>query len=436
MPRPLLVRALFGALLAILTACSEGDPKPPPTEPVPPATWHKDVAPLMQQKCGGCHTEGGIGPFALQTYADAQTHRAAIKESIQSGTMPPWPPSADCNTYQHDRSLTADQVALITRWVDEGAAEGNPADAVAAPPPTGGLARVDLRLEMQDPYLARRSPDDYRCFLIDWPETRTRYVTGFRVDPGNRATVHHVIAYHAKPDLVPLYQQLDDQEPGPGYTCFGGPGGDLTRASWIGAWVPGTQGLTFPAGSGIRVDPGSKVILQVHYNDHGARAVADKSSVALMLEDSVQKVAILQPWANPDWLNSPATMRIPAGAADATHTWSQELTPFVSSITSGTFVNNVPLTIHTAALHMHTRGTRARAEIVRQSGTRECLLDIPRWDFHWQGGYSLQKPVQLWNGDRLNVECHWDNSAPGATDRQWGEGTDDEMCLGAFYLTQ
>ncbi|HYI00811.1 hypothetical protein [Hyalangium sp.] len=36
----------------------------------------------------------------------------------------------------------------------------------------------------------------------------------------------------------------------------------------------------------------------------------------------------------------------------------------------------------------------------------------------------------------MAVECHWDNSQPGAKDVSWGEGTSDEMCLGTFYMTQ
>ena len=436
MSRPFHFRALACALLAV-AACSGNDPAPTPTAPQTPATWHKDVSPLMQQKCGTCHVEGGIAPFALQTYADAFAHRAAIRSAVQARTMPPWPPAADCSTYQQDRSLNDTQVALLTRWVDEGAAEGNPAEAPAPVAPTGGLSRVDVRLEMADAYLPQRSPDDYRCFLIDWPEARTRYITGFRADPGNRATVHHVIAFLAQPDEVAAYQALDDSSPGPGYTCFGGPGGpDATRATWLGAWAPGSLGQDFPEGTGLSIEPGSKVILQVHYNDHGQRPGSDRTAVVFKVDDSVRKVAIVQPWANPGWPRGTVPMRIPAGSPDTTHFWSEQFTPYASSITGGVFQNDVPVTVHSAGLHMHTRGTRVRAEIQRASGNRECILDIPRWDFHWQGNYTLQKPLQLWNGDRLNLECHWDNSAPGATDRAWGEGTDDEMCLGIFYLTQ
>ena len=66
----------------------------------------------------------------------------------------------------------------------------------------------------------------------------------------------------------------------------------------------------------------------------------------------------------------------------------------------------------------------------------------PRWDFHWQGSYALKVPTRVQAGDSLSIECHWDNSAknqPGGIaprELNWGEGTDDEMCLGFLYITQ
>ena len=88
-----------------------------------------------------------------------------------------------------------------------------------------------------------------------------------------------------------------------------------------------------------------------------------------------------------------------------------------------------------AGLHMHTRGTHADLSIIHADGTKECMLDIPSWDFHWQGEYSFTQPKTFASGDQLYLECHWDNSG-SPVDRNWGEGTDDEMCLGSFYVTQ
>jgi hypothetical protein len=84
---------------------------------------------------------------------------------------------------------------------------------------------------------------------------------------------------------------------------------------------------------------------------------------------------------------------------------------------------------------MHTRGVKARLEIQRANGDKECLLDIPRWDFHWQGAYGLMKPTVFNPGDQIYLECHWNNSQT-THDVNWGEGTGDEMCLGGFYIAQ
>ena len=83
--------------------------------------------------------------------------------------------------------------------------------------------------------------------------------------------------------------------------------------------------------------------------------------------------------------------------------------------------------------------------IHRGGGGEECLIDIPRWDFNWQGGYQLAEPIVFNPGDELEIECHWDNSAANQpyvdgvqlapVDVGWGEGTGDEMCLGIVTVS-
>jgi hypothetical protein len=184
------------------------------------------------------------------------------------------------------------------------------------------------------------------------------------------------------------------------------------------------------------VPPGSKVVLQIHYNLSGANAAADRTSISMRLESSVQKIAIVQPWADPAWVQQPGGMHIPAGKADARYRFSFDLVPVLSRVTRGVFRDNEPITVHASALHMHTLGAWGRMEIERKTGGNDCMLHIPQWDFHWQGSYQLAQPKVVKPGDRVAVECHWDNSQPGAKDVEWGEGTSDEMCLGTFYMTQ
>jgi hypothetical protein len=401
----------------------------------PGLTYHQDVRPLLNDACVRCHQQGGIGPFPLDTYAEVSKRAAAIRVAVENRTMPPWQAGPGCSDYVDDFSLTDQEVKLLTDWVDEGAQEGTPLSGVAVDPPVPrGLPRVDRVMTMPVAYTPTKSPDDYRCFVLDWPETTDKFVTGFRAVPGDARVVHHVIAFLATPNRAAQYTALDDKEAGPGYTCYGGPGGSGVPG-WLGAWAPGAEGGEFVPDTGIKIAPGSKIILQLHYNTSSQAPVADKTSIELMMADSVQKEAVIIPWANPQWLNS-QTMTIPAGMSDVKHEFAIDPTPFMGNMTNNVIPKDTPFTVHSASLHMHTRGTRSRTVIQRfDSTTPECLLDIPRWDFHWQATFGFTAPKTLRPGDRLSFECHWDNSA-GTTALNWGEGTNDEMCLGVYYVTR
>jgi len=401
-------------------------------------TWHRDVHAIVAESCSGCHTPGAIAPFVLESYKDVFVRRDLIRQQVESRKMPPWPPGPGCAEYANDGSLSDKDRATLISWLDRGAPEGDPGDARAvSPPPSAALSRMDRELRLAAPYAPLKSPDEYRCFLLDWPETQRRYVTGFVAKPGNSAIVHHALVFIATPDRVAQFQALDDADPAPGYACFGGPGG-VTPV--LGAWAPGSRGGDFPSGTGVRIDPGSKLILQVHYHFVGGLPQVDQTSIQLKLDDAVAREAFLLPWADPSWVNS-HTMDIPAGNSDVRRSFVFAPASFLGFITNDVIPAG-PFTVYAAASHQHLRGTRSHIEIQRANGGAECLLDIPRWDFHWQGAYTLKTPTRVQGGDSLSIECHWDNSAknqPGGVaprDLNWGEGTDDEMCLGFLYITQ
>ena len=406
-------------------------------------TWNQDVQPIVARSCERCHTPGAIAPFPLRTYAEARPWHAAMRAAVEARTMPPWLAGPECNTYQHDPSLTADEIATIAAWSQAGAPEGPPA-ARREPTAGGSLDRVDLELPMPEAYTPQQDPDDYRCFLLDWPAANTSWITGFQAVPGAATEVHHVIAFLIEPDLVADAQQLDAAEDGPGWTCFAGPGvgSGANQFKWLGAWAPGSNGASFPEGSGLRIEPGSKIALQVHYNTLTAGATPDTTKIQLRVDSSVEHEALVIPFTNPLWLAG-ETMRIPAGKAGVRHRYSLPLTVYAAAISSD-FAPTKPLLLHGAALHMHTLGTRAS---LRLEGNEDaCVLDIPRWDFHWQAIYDLQEPLRVEPGDSLEIACEWDNTAENQLvvdgsplpprDVAWGEGTRDEMCLGILYVTQ
>ncbi len=469
---PLKALALTLLACASLAACKSPAPDPAPSNNDPnndpnnepnndpnegALTFFKDIKPLLDAKCNQCHFDGGPAPFALDDYEQVVMLRESIALSLESGLMPPWQPSEACNSFEGDFSMSAEQKSKLLEWLESPMNAGDPASAPeAVTPPSLNLPRVDLTITMPEAYKPRLSPDDYRCFVMDWQETEERFVTGFQAAPGNVAIVHHALAFAIPPDKVPTVEALDAAEEGVGYTCYGTPFGDLgvdNFPSLLGTWVPGTAAISFPKDTGIRIVPGSKIVIQMHYNTLSGNAQDDRSSIQFTLADSVEDEAVFLPFTNPEWLDGDG-MLIPKGDSDVRHSFGFDVTRYVNFVSqdripAGAFM------VHSAFLHMHTLGASTRISVMRQGG-EDCMLDIPRWDFNWQATYTFTEPRRVDPGDAIFMECRWDNSAEnqpfvnvdtdgdGAPDTfqqresqdvRWGEGTTDEMCISFLYVT-
>lgn len=379
--------------------------------------WYGDVDAIVLAKCASCHQGGGVAPFSLATYEDAAPQAGRMARAVAAGTMPPWLAADGCNEYADDLSLDPEQVERIVAWAENDAPEGDPADASAVVPPREALSRVDVTVEMPVAWMPANQPDDYRCFLIPWTESEATNITGYRVVPAT-PQVHHVIAYLAEPGQVAEYQALDDAEAGAGWTCFGGPGfGSPADAVWLGAWAPGAASGDFPGKVGLPIEPGSAIVLQMHYNSEHAEVQPDQSHVELKLDADVEGYSFIQPFADPAWLGSDS-MSIPAGSEGVAHEFSYTV-PY-------------DFRVWTGALHMHTLGVTARLSVEDDAGNETCLVDIPRWDFDWQRTYVLAEPIDV-SSPTFHLRCTWDN--PGEDDVAWGEGTGDEMCLATMLWT-
>ena len=81
-----------------------------------PATFNKDVLPILQKNCQTCHRPGEIAPMSFLTYKDARPWAKAMKSAVVSRQMPPWfadpalrtfcqRQAAERRRHQHDRRL-------------------------------------------------------------------------------------------------------------------------------------------------------------------------------------------------------------------------------------------------------------------------------------------------------------------------------------------
>ncbi|MHB1846232.1 MAG: monooxygenase [Deltaproteobacteria bacterium] len=418
--------ALATSLLG-LAACVRDSPAPlfpfcadpPPIVPDggPPLTW-QDVGPLFMAHCAGCHTAGGIAPFPLESPADVAAEAPAVRAAVLTRLMPPWPLAHCCQSYQGDPSLTDAEIGALVSWIDQGMAPGT-GPALEAQPAGPSLARVDLTLGLPAPYQPRPTPgstDELRCFAIPWPETTTKYVTAFDVRPTAPSEVHHARAF-LMPKGAPL-PGSSGADGRPGWSC---PNGVPGSVGVVGGWRPGALPEALPDGLGYRVDPGSQIVLSLHYRAAGGAALyPDQTQMRFTLEDQVARPAQLVFLADPGWLQG--GMRIPAGDPDAAFAW--EMDPSGQS-------GGKPITVYAANLHMHEHGRKMIVGVRHRDGSLDCIAEAPNWSYDQVGeDYFLASPMQLEAGDKLHVECHFDNSA-GTTDLNWGN--DQEMCVG--YVT-
>ncbi len=388
-------------------------------------TYYGDVRPILAEHCLGCHTPGGIAPIPLDTYESAAPMAGLIESYTAQRRMPPFlaDNSGACQHFDTNDWLEDAELATLAAWNAQHAPEGDP----TTPPPvvtevphlTGaGVQTVDIGVDYAP--AAGRS-DDYRCFVVQAP--RGGFLTGAEVHPGNVGIVHHVIVY-APQDAASAQRimTLDANEAGPGYTCFGGSGDDAALP--VVLWAPGAGAVRMPTGTGLQIDGTLPLIVQVHYNLVGAQpGETDRSTVDVLIEDD----------AIPGYYLPVANLGFRAPPRMSSTTSSYDF-PFGQY-----YLSNLPgglsqVHVYSIAPHMHTLGTDIRIDLVDGSASDQCMVHIPRWDFHWQRGYEYLHQVPVDGSSVMRISCTWDTSSRD-TEVRWGEGTQDEMCIAFLYVS-
>ncbi|MXX84651.1 MAG: hypothetical protein F4Y70_14485 [Chloroflexi bacterium] len=425
-------------------------------------TYHEHVRAIIEANCVACHSDGQIAAYApLTSTEDVMLAAEDIKSHVINAYMPPWPPSQEGLPLQNDRRLSDTDIALIAAWVDVGAALGDPESF--APAATDGFdvpeVRANLTLQLDEPYTpAADLLDDYRCFALPLNISEPMFITGYEFIPDVAEMAHHAIFYVVDAESDRAIQRAEATDGEPGWQCYGGIG-IRARHDSFGGWVPGALPLSFPSGAGFRIESGQSIVIQMHYNLSIERQ-PDQSQLVLEMESvdsQLDEITILS-------MSAPVEIPCPAGVEgaqceraaavkrvgdlygeDARYTpdyllyeCGQSLADYAENRgEAATGHCDMPirsaLTIFDAAGHMHELGSSFRLELNPGADDALVLLDIPRWDFHWQGNYQFVEPLRVQRGDVLRMTCTWDNSLSDEPRYVvWGEGTTDEMCFGSL----
>jgi Ca2+-binding EF-hand superfamily protein/mono/diheme cytochrome c family protein len=375
-------------------------------------TYHNRISRIIQRNCVECHREGGVGPFALDTYDDLVAHAGMVKQVVERGIMPPWfavEPKPDAESqavhtpWANDRSLADTEKKDLLAWIASGKPEGDRRDAPQPVTFEEGwlIGKPDAIFEFPKPVpIKATGVMPYQNIIVDTNLPEDKWVQAIEVQPGDRGVVHHVLVF-VQGEEEPDGEEVDDAA--------------AERGGFWGIYVPGNSTLVYPAGFAKRIPKGAKLKFQMHYTPNGT-ATTDQTRIGLIWakeppEHEVRVAGIVN-----------ARISIPPGADNHREEATLRL-PM-----DATIMGFLP--------HLHVRGKACKYEVTRANGQTTTLLDIPRYDFNWQLLYRYFEPLSLKAGDALRFTAWFDNSDknpanpdPTKTVR-WGAQTFDEMHLG------
>ncbi len=436
------------------------------TAPVDPIAYDGDfgasVVPVLAEKCASCHAPGGPGTahWVLGDVADVTENRQAIIEVIEEGLMPPWPAGGASPAFAGDRSLRDDQLQTLLDWH----ADGGPVDVDAATPiePVNGIVGLenpDQTLTPAEPYGGSlASTDDYRCQIYDPELPDGGWITAYEFLPDQTEVVHHAIGYLIPADRRARAEARDGEDGKPGWSCYGSSG--LGQDEIFLGWAPGQDPSAFPEGSGLWVEPGAFIVVQIHYH-YETDAPADASALALKLADGgeldpIQVSSLVAPAEIPCAADEsgPLCDRDAALAAaeakygdegvlaDETLRICRASVEDFASMTDGIASSrcDIPALLVGAVGevvsvlgHQHEIGAWFRMTVNPGKPDERVLLDIPKWDFDWQYNYIPAQPIVIDADDLIRIECGWNRAFRDPRLEPayvlWADGTDDEMCF-------
>jgi hypothetical protein len=355
--------------------------------------------------------------MSFMNYQEAFNYRNVIQGSVLSGEMPPWPPDTSYTRFRHERILTAQEISLIDNWVNTGANEGDP--TLTPTPPnynltTSPLGQPDLSLSAPVYTSNAFVDDDYVCFTIPSQLIANKKIRAVEVTPGNPGIVHHCLVY-----IDPTGTSTIGVE----NNCMGPSNGIL-----VGEFAPGSQPITYPGDNnmafGMELPANSNVILAMHY-PYGSLGMIDSTKVHF--------------YFYPDQLNMFREITIEPIIQDFGFCVPPNQTKTVQASYQFPF-SSPPLSMFGVFPHMHLIGKTINTYGLSISGDTTKFVNIPDWDFEWQGAYHFRRMKRINPGTTIKANAFYDNTSSNLHNPNTppqticaGFNTTDEMFV-VYYL--
>jgi hypothetical protein len=357
-------------------------------------SYEKTIAPLLIDKCVACHRAGGIGPWQMTNYDMVRGFAPMIREVVRTQRMPPWHADPHYSVFSNDRGLSLEQARTLVHWIEAGAPRGTGADPLLAQKKDWAewpLGKPDLIVDLPAFTVPATGTIPYQMTKVENPLDHDVWVRAIDWLPGQRGIVHHIIASAG--------------------------GAERRGAVSLNNYVPGVEPLELPPEAGILLPAHATFHFQTHYTSNG-KVLTDQTKMGLYFRKDAPKYNFRS------LIFANNKLRIPPNTKWHEETAEQTL--------------KADAIIYTLHPHAHYRGKASRFVAYYPDGKTQTLLNIPAYDFNWQGTYELGEPMRIPAGTRIVYSQWYDNSTQNKANPDanrevtWGEQTWDEMIFGVI----
>ena len=342
-------------------------------------TYTGEVSDILRRHCVGCHTRGGVGRVALDTYQQASAFAREIENTSNNRQMPPLFAVPGYGEFRNENPLSGDEIKTLVRWVDAGSPQGQgKADRAPEPQRTWRSGKPGIILQTQPYIVSGGLGFEKRCFAFPTNRAAPQAVRMIDILPGDRRVVSQV--------RVSASLQPPDRESSASQSCRQAIA-DEANLVLLGEWVPHVAPDPLPIGVGRLLPARATVIVEVTYQKVGV-PVTDATRIGLYFQPATRFVHTM-PVSNHEFA-------IPADEwdyrVDAAWTVDREIT--LLSITPS----------------MRRLGMEMRIVATFPSGTSETLLWVRDYDYNRKQAYQLKVPKLLPSGTRITVAAAFNNS--------------------------
>ena len=410
------------------------------TEQSSPVTFNKDVLPILQKNCQTCHRPGQVAPMSLLSYKDARPWAKAIKTAVSMGKMPPWFADPKYGHFTNDRSLKQSEIDTLVKWVDGGAAEGNPKDA--SPPvdwPTGGWSiQPETVVDLPPHEVPAKGVLEWELIALPSPFKADTWVTSMEILPGDPSVVHHICFSFEKHQPTTVYNRYEwvqvprDEtgNPTPGNSGFGELPNMIIATRDVGStevklrhgkptlrqnldfcYLPGASYDDYrPWKAGKLVPAGSDIIISLHYTVNGTNVV-DRTKIGFTVAKTPPPKKFMVQGAGEDAPIIKATAASDRAVFASSYTPTFAIPPNTDNYEAPTMQITFLKDAEIVRLrpHAHVRGKSAQYTLTYPDGRQEVVLSVPHYDFNWQLSYGMSLKVP--KGTRMQFQFLYDNSA-------------------------